>query len=284
MSDSAASEWSIPDLMNRPPFVAGTSSFCASVTPCQIESAMSDLASSAPGPTVPTPDTTERISSTGCVPVWDPESVRRIPMFGRMSATECRRRLLHILPGLLPTVLWFIPHRDPLSWDCRAWLGLVIVGIGVATTLKYRRIARRGETSNPACILGYTIPVFLLLMLIPAHAQLGLAALAIISFGDGFATVGGLLLPGPRLPWNRQKSWAGFLCFLAFAIPWSATVYWGESRPAVPFSLALLVGGSATMLAAVCESIESRIDDNIRVGAGAAIGIVLAHYAVAAWM
>lgn len=252
---------------------------------------MSDLASSSLAssstPTVPALESsgaTERISSTAGVPAWDSEGGRRSPMFGRMSATECKRRLLHILPGLLPTVLWFIPHRDPLSWDCRAWLGLVIVGIGVATTLKYRRIARRGETSNPACILGYTIPVFLLLMLIPAHAQLGLATLAIISFGDGFATVGGLLLPGPRLLWNRQKSWAGFLCFLAFAIPWSATVYWGESRPAVPFSLALLVGGSATMLAAVCESIESRIDDNIRVGAGAAAGIVLAHFTVAAWL
>ena len=209
---------------------------------------------------------------------------RRPQMFGRMSATECKRRLLHILPGLLPTILWFIPHRDPLSWDCRAWLGLIIGGIGIATAVKYRRIARRGESSNPACILGYTVPVFLLLMLIPAHAQLGLATLAIISFGDGFATVGGLLLPGPRLPWNQQKSWAGFLCFLAFAVPWSAMVYWGESRPAVSFPLALAVGGSATLFAAICESVKSRIDDNIRVGAAAAAGIVTAHYAAAAWL
>ncbi|MBL6706989.1 MAG: hypothetical protein ISQ06_12815, partial [Planctomycetaceae bacterium] len=100
--------------------------------------------------------------------------LRRPAMFGRMSAIECKRRLLHIVPGLLPTILWFIPHKDPLSWDCRAWLGLIIGGIGVATAVKYRRIARTGETSNPACILGYTVPVFLLLMLIPAHAQLGL--------------------------------------------------------------------------------------------------------------
>ena len=213
----------------------------------------------------------------------DSEGSQYPRFFGRMSATECKRRLLHILPGLLPTILWFIPHRDPLSWDCRAWLGLVICGIGIATAVKYRRIARLGETSNPACILGYTVPVFLLLMLIPAHAQLGLATLAIVSFGDGFATVGGLLLPGPRLPWNRQKSWAGFLCFLAFAAPWSAMVYWGEPRPAVSFPLALAVGGAATLLAAICESVKSRIDDNIRVGAAAAIGIVAAHYVTAAW-
>ena len=118
----------------------------------------------------------------------------------------------------------------------------------------------------------------------PDLAQLGLATLAIISFGDGFATVGGLLLPGPRLPWNKQKSWAGFLCFLTFAVPWSAMVYWGESRPAVSFSMALFVGGTATLFAAICESIKSGIDDNIRVGAAAAAGIVTAHFAAAAWL
>ncbi|MHC4876844.1 MAG: hypothetical protein ACYTGL_10125 [Planctomycetota bacterium] len=203
--------------------------------------------------------------------------------FGRLTPTEWRRRLLHILPGLLPIVLWFKYHRDPLSWDCRAWLGAVIVGIGIATAIKYRRIARRGETSNPACILGYTIPVFLMLMLIPAKAELGLATLAIISFGDGFATVGGMLLKGPALPWNRDKSWAGFLSFLVFAAPWSATVYWAESNPAVFFAPAFAAGLLATFIAAVAESVRSRIDDNIRVGVAAAAGMLLSQTVFFGW-
>lgn len=208
---------------------------------------------------------------------------QRASRFGRLSATESRRRLLHILPGLLPIVLWFKYHRDPLSVDCRAWLGLIIVGIGIATAIKYRRIARTGEQSNPACILGYTIPVFSLLMLIPAHAEIGLAVLAIISFGDGFATVGGILLPGPALPWNKQKSWAGFLCFLVAAVPWSSMVFWAESRPAVTFETALLCGASATLFAAIAESVRSRIDDNVRVGVAASIGMIIAHSCFVGW-
>jgi len=204
--------------------------------------------------------------------------------FGRMSGTEIRRRLLHILPGFLPMVLWWVWHHDPLSWDCRAWLGLVISGIGIATAVKYHRIARRGESSNPACILGYTVPVFLLLLVIPAHAEIGLATLAIIAMGDGFATVGGLLLPGPKLPWNAEKSWAGFLCFLTFAAPWSAVIYWGEARPAVSFERALLIGASASLVAAMCESLRSRINDNIRVGVSAGLAVTAAHYATAWWM
>lgn len=201
----------------------------------------------------------------------------RVPRFGRLTATEWKRRLLHILPGLLPLVLWFKFHRDPLSWDCRAWLGLVVIGIGVATAIQYRRIARRGESSNPACILGYTIPVFALLMTVPAHAEIGLTVLAILAVGDGFATLGGLLLPGPVLPWNTQKSWAGLLCFNVFAMPWAALIYWGEAKPVVPFSAAFAIAAVAVATASIAESIDSKIDDNVRVGVVASLSVLLGH-------
>ena len=203
--------------------------------------------------------------------------------FGRMDSAEVRRRLLHILPGFLPLILWQIFHHDPLSWDCRAILGAIIVGIGIATAVKYRRIARQGETHNPWCILGYTVPIFTLLALVPAHAELGLAALAIIAMGDGMATVGGLLLKSPPLPWNEEKSWAGFLCFLVFAAPWATIVYWGEARPAIEFRDAFLCCGFATIVAAICESVRSKIDDNVRVGGSVFVALLVAHTVVFGW-
>lgn len=203
--------------------------------------------------------------------------------FGRLTPQEWRRRALHTLPGFLPFILWFVYHRDPLSWDCRAWLGLIIIGIGVSTAINYRRIARRGEVANSACILGYTIPVFLLLFAVPSKAELGLSLLAILAMGDGSATIGGLLLRGPRLPWNRSKSWAGLLSFIAVGAPYSAVIYWGEARPGVSFALALAITSSATVLAAICESVESRWDDNIRVGASGAIGLMLAQTLLGGW-
>jgi len=202
---------------------------------------------------------------------------------GRMDSKEVQRRLLHILPGFLPLVLWHIFHHDPLSWDCRAILGGIIGAIGIATALKYRRIARAGETHNPWCILGYTVPVFSLLVLFPAHPEIGLATLAIIALGDGMATVGGLLLKSPPLPWNKGKSWSGFLFFLVFAAPWSTVIYWGETRPVVDFTSAFLCCSSATLIAAVCESLNSRIDDNIRVGVSAALSLVIAQTVVFGW-
>ena len=203
--------------------------------------------------------------------------------FGRMDSVEIRRRLVHILPGFLPLVLWRIFHHDPLSWDARLILACVIGGIALATEVKYRRIARRGETHNRACILGYAVPVFALLVLVPAHAEMGFAALAIISLGDGMATVGGLLLKSPPLPWNRDKSWAGFLCFLVFAAPWSTVIYWGEARPVVEFGQAFLLCSSVTVAAAIAESVRSRIDDNIRVGVTVFVGLLLAQAVFFGW-
>lgn len=203
--------------------------------------------------------------------------------FGRMDSVEIRRRCVHILPGFLPLILWYIFHHDPLSWDARAILTGVIGGIALATELKYRRIARQGETHNRACILGYAIPVFALLILVPAHAELGFAALAIISLGDGMATVGGMLLKSPPLPWNREKSWAGFLCFLVFAAPWAAVIYWGEARPVVDFESAFLICGPVTLVAAIAESVPSRINDNIRVGVVLFIGLLIAQTVVFGW-
>ena len=195
-----------------------------------------------------------------------------------MTPTEWRRRLLHILPGFLPLVLWYIPHHDPLSWDCRVYIAVVIVSIGVGTAIKYQQLARRGETMNAACILGYALPVFLLLMLIPAHAELGLTVLAILAIGDGSATLGGMILRGPRLPWNRDKSWSGLLCFLVLGSIWSSLIYWGEAHPGVPFSLAFACAGTATLVAGICESLNSRLNDNIRVGVAASVVVIAMHW------
>ncbi len=201
--------------------------------------------------------------------------------FSRLTPQEWRRRALHMLPGFLPLILWGIYHRDPLSWDCRAYLGLIIVGIGVSTAINYRRIARRGEVANSACILGYTIPVFSLLFLIPAKAELGLCVLAILAMGDGSATLGGMLLRGPRLPWNAGKSWAGLICFVLVGAPYSAMIYWGEAHnPGVPYLTSLGLALFATTVAAICESLDSKIDDNIRVGAAASIALLIGQSVV----
>ena len=149
--------------------------------------------------------------------------------------------------------------------------------------MAFRQIQRHGEGAGFAAVAGYSLSVLLTALIFPGALELGLAVLAILAFGDGSATLFGLMFRGPRLPWNKAKSWSGFLAFLSLGSLMTAWIYWGEtqnpeaSEPGVTFALAIVLTGPAVIAAAIAESVRSRINDNIRVGAVAAITLILLH-------
>lgn len=210
--------------------------------------------------------------------------------FTPLSSTELRRRAWHIAPGLLPAVLWFIPHADPLRTFGWAILLVLTTGFGIHAYIRYRQIARPGDQERLGAVLGYSGSVLACLVVFPGDIEIALTVLAIIAFGDGWATAGGLLIGGRPLPWNPRKTWAGLVCFLAGATPIATLVYWGETafNPAStpqsvdPFE-ALVIAGTAVAVAGIAESIPSRVNDNIRVGLTAAVVVSLLHGLLIGW-
>lgn len=193
-------------------------------------------------------------------------------------------------PGLLPFLLWPIPHADPISPTLRGILVTIILGLGVAIFLRFRRIARKGECGDRlGAVAGYAGSVLLMLLLFPGQAELGLTVLAVLAFGDGSATLGGKLLGGPRVPWNHDKTISGLACFVLVGVPMASIIYWGETHnleargPAAGWSTALVCGGAATVAAAIVESLPSSINDNIRVGVTAAATVAAAHGIMVGW-
>ena len=85
------------------------------------------------------------------------------------------------------------------------------------------------------------------------------------------------------LPWNREKTWSGSLCFLLAAIPIATLYYWGEARPGVTWHVALLCAGTAAVVSAIAESVSSRINDNIRVGVTALVMLVIMNHFLLGW-
>jgi dolichol kinase len=188
-----------------------------------------------------------------------------------LSVTESKRRLLHMLPGLLPFLLWVIPHQDPwgpLLADCVIALTAVIVA---SALMRYQVFARTGESDWQSSVLGYAVPVLATLCICRGREEIGVMTLAILAFGDGSATLGGLTLGGPSLPWNRRKSWAGSLCFVVFGTLLATLAYWGEASPSISLGTSALIAGGATLAAALAESLPVRLNDNLRVGATAAV-------------
>jgi len=248
-----------------------------SSTPAQRQHRHSHLGS--PDPLAPLPDRVD-------IDSWQVEYPVHKSWYHRISSREFKRRLIHVLPGFLPFILWPIPHKDPLA----PLLFSIIVGLFVSLVgfvfLQYRSIARKNERKRLGPILGYACSVFITIFLLPAHLEIGLAVFAILAFGDGLATAAGMILGGPCLPWNHKKTWYGFLVFCVMGTLMAALVYWGESHNpesaqiGVPFGMAMVICGVASIAAAFAESVKSKIDDNIRVGVTAAFMITLMH----AWL
>jgi len=212
-------------------------------------------------------------------------TVRQPGLLERLGPTELRRRFWHMAPGALPLILWEVPHGDPISPLLK---GIFIGTIGLLATLIFvffRKIERVGEqTDRAGAVLGYACSVLATLFLFPYQAELGLVVLCILAFGDGSATLFGKLIGGPKLPWNRDKSWIGLFAFILVGGTWASVIYWGETffnprslDPNPGVAAAFICGMTAAVLAAFAESIPSRINDNIRVGVTAAIGVVFAH-------
>jgi dolichol kinase len=202
-----------------------------------------------------------------------------------MTATEWRRRAWHASPGFLPFLLWLVPHRDPISPTLQGILVFLVLILAGHVFWRYQRIERPHDRERPWAVLGYALSVLAMLLLFPQHLELGLTVLAVLAFGDGSATWGGLTFGGPKLPWNPQKTWSGLAAFLAVGIPMASLIYWGETyfnpesleHQRVAFSTALLCGGTAVGFAAIAESVPTRINDNIRVGLAAGLGVTIMH-------
>lgn len=210
----------------------------------------------------------------------------------RLGPVEFRRRLWHIVPGFLPFLLWPIPAillPPPIRLGILAG---VTIAFGIGMFVRYARIRRPGEpASDRFSILAYSGSVLATFLLFPLHTELGLTVLAVLAFGDGSATLGGLFLGGRKLAWNEKKSLAGTACFVVFGTMMGAIIYWGEANGrqlpelAVPVSFAssLACAFFASFIAGIVESLPLRTNDNLNVGVAASLAAALAQTIFVGW-
>lgn len=212
---------------------------------------------------------------------WELWGVRHLAQ--RIGVCECRRRLLHMLPGLFPALLLILPHYDPWELPLKVCVVAFSMGTIAYAILRYNDFARPGESQWQVSVLGYTIPVIAMLLLLPGRSELGLLTLGVLAFGDGSAALGGKLIQGPKLPWNRSKTWAGLASFAIVGSIAASFSYWADARPAVPIRICCMIGAVAALMGAIVESLPIRSHDNFRVGATAALTGLAMHILLLGW-
>ena len=184
----------------------------------------------------------------------------------RIGLTEFRRRLFHMSPALLPVGLPLIPHQD--TWGpilMSLLLIMTVVSLLIAIVLG-PILMRKNESTWMFAVLGYMLPVVGALLAFPGRAEWGLMTLQILALGDGSATLGGMMIGGPRLPWNRSKTLSGLACFTVAGSLAATYSFWGEARPGVAVGTAFLICFAAAVCAGIVESLPIRSNDNLRVG------------------
>ena len=188
--------------------------------------------------------------------------------------SETRRQIVHIAMAafalLLPYLTW--PQAAGL-----AGVALVFnaIALGRVAPAIMRPTDKRGFRAG---VLYYPFSILVLILIFRGHLQFVAAAWGVMAFGDGFATLVGKLFGGPRLPWNREKTWSGLVGFMVFgaigAVALSIWFWMIAPLPAIigstpSWNFKLWAPIAAAIVAGLVETLPIKLDDNISVPATA---------------
>lgn len=205
-----------------------------------------------------------------------------------MMRTELRRQLVHVAMGAFAFAL---PY---LNWLQAAGLALtaLIVNLVLLPRLA-RQLFRAGELEHRLVggIVFYPLSVLMLVVTFPTRPDIVAMSWGVLAAGDGLATLAGQAVGGPRLPWNRDKTWAGTIAFVvAAAVAGTVLAWWTLPvvNPAPPWWFLWTAPIVAAVAAGLVESMPLGLDDNLSVPAVAAasawvVSVISADAATASW-
>jgi phytol kinase len=186
------------------------------------------------------------------------------------------RKIIHIGTGPIFVLCWLLFNDAPYARYLAALVPFAstaqffLVGLGVlkdpsAVKAMSRSGDRKEILKGP---LYYGIAFVILTVVFWKNSPVGIVSLMILCGGDGLADVVGNRLRSARLPWSKNKSWAGFVAMLvggwAFAVIIIAIFTYFHQLP-LPI-LQYIPGISLiALIAMVIESLPYSDIDNITV-------------------
>lgn len=157
-----------------------------------------------------------------------------------------------------------------LTWPQAALLalGALVFNATVLARLLPGIVRPSDSVGHRSGVLFYPLSLLALVLIFRERLDIVAAAWAVMAFGDGAATLFGTRVGGPRLPWNRDKTWSGLIAFgLTGSIGAVALSVWVAPTivPAPPWFLTWLAPIAAGLAAALAETIPIKLDDNLTV-------------------
>jgi uncharacterized protein (TIGR00297 family) len=176
-----------------------------------------------------------------------------------LTRSEAARKALHV--GMAGFAL-LLPS---LSWGAAlaaAGFAVLFNAFLLPRVTPYFLRREEGDRGFSVGITLYPLVVFALLLLFRRNLPVAAAGWGYLAFGDGFATLVGMTVGGPRLPWNTRKSFSGSFAFVVFGFLGASLLY-GFVSSRFPSSSELLCLFAAALAGAAVESLPSELDDNV---------------------
>jgi len=177
------------------------------------------------------------------------------------------RKSVHILMGGFALLLRYLP-----------WWGAALLAAGAVISnatwipkLRGGALMREFETESllRSGVWLYSFSILMLLLIFPRRLEVVAGAWGVLALGDGFATLAGKGIGGPKLPWSSRKTWVGSTVFFGAGTLGGAAFWWwvasGTQSPTPSFRKMLLISGCAAAACAVVESLSLKLNDNLSV-------------------
>ncbi|HEU4521622.1 MAG TPA: DUF92 domain-containing protein [Thermoanaerobaculia bacterium] len=181
------------------------------------------------------------------------------------QSNETLRKSLHIAFGVFAVTLRWLPW-----WVAAAVAAAAVLGNWLILHRILGSAIARHQRGWDAGILLYPAAVLALIVIFRDRLDIAAIAWVTLAFGDGLATLAGKTIGGPKLPWNRDKSWTGFFAFVFGGTFGAVAIGYWMGYPGHPGEIVI-----AVIFAAIAESLPLGIDDNLTVPAAAATALLV---------
>lgn len=141
-----------------------------------------------------------------------------------------------------------------------------------------KRLHKEGEEGShwSAGILVYPATVLALILLFRHRLEIAAASWGLLAAGDAAASIAGRSFSPAPLPWNRDKSWAGFFGYLLAGFVAAGWLLFWVAPGKFPGFAVLLLAFVGALAGAIVESLPTKLDDNATapLAGGAVMGLL----------
>ena len=195
---------------------------------------------------------------------------------------ETQRQIEHVTPVAFALLLRWIP-----LWLAVLLAALSVVYGGVVSPRLFHRTLRGDEAARGYSTgkILYGLSVLVLLLVFGLTCGEGkfyvvAGAWALLGVGDAAANFVGRSWGRAKVPWNREKSWAGLAGFIVFGTLAAGLLIWwvsgGKNHPPLALVESMLLALGAAAAAGVVETLRvPHVNDNVSVPATGALVIYL---------